>query len=251
MTVCKARGWQVGKFGHQVRRKTRAMKPWNCDATPERGQPGLGHKMAPISLKKGIIDDLAGKLISSITPLERGTDNFKISTDFALSNFRFHRFLDVNSFEISRRLQGLKEKFNISCQDHKAKQLVNLKDQYLNSPFSSSTFAENTDEHFGVLSLLLNLSESPVYRDYVVAKKPDVKEEEEINWTEYLLEGEEDLKVGIWCSNEQQYDTDDDDDDEFSTILVEQKAVREESLGHKVVASELVTNLGIILLITE
>eukprot|EP00112_Aurelia_sp_Birch-Aquarium-sp1_P006415 Seg1709.5 transcript_id=Seg1709.5/GoldUCD/mRNA.D3Y31 product="Gamma-tubulin complex component 5" protein_id=Seg1709.5/GoldUCD/D3Y31 len=153
--------------------------------------------MAPISLKKGIIDDLAGELISSITPLERGTDNFKISTDFALSNFRFHRFLDVNSYEISRRLQGLKEKFNISCQDHKAKQLVNLKDQYLNSPFSSSTFAENTDEHFGALSLLLNLSESPVYRDYVVAKKPDVKEEEEINWTEYLLEGEEDLKVEI------------------------------------------------------
>ena len=230
--------------------KTRARQNWICCATPEGGRPGIGHKMAPISLKKGIIDDLAAELISSITALEPGTDNFKISTDFVLSNFRFHRFLDVNSFEIARRLQGLKEKFIISCQDHKANELASLKEQYLKSPFSSSTFAENTEEHFGVLSLLLNLSESPVYHDFVAANKPDVKEEEEINWTEYLLEGEEDLQVGIWCSNEQQYDTDDNDDDEFNAKLVDQTEEHEKTLQQeRLIASEFPTHLGMILLI--
>ena len=208
--------------------------------------------MAPISLKKGIIDDLAAELISSITTLEPGTDNFKISTDFVLSNFRFHRFLDVNSFEIARRLQGLKEKFFVSCQDHKANELASLKEKYLKSPFSSSTFAENTDEHFGVLSLLLNLSESPVYHDFVAANKPDVREEEEINWTEYLLEGEEDLQIGIWCSNEKQYETDDDDDDddddEFNAKLVDQTEGHEKSLQQeRLVASEFPSHLGMIL----
>ena len=206
--------------------------------------------MAPISLKKGKIDELAAELISSITTLEPGTDNFKISTDFVLSTFRFHRFLDVNSLEIARRLQGLKEKFIINCQDDKANELASLKEQYLKSPFSSSTCADDTEEHFGVLSLLLHLSESPVYHDFVAANKPAVKEEEEINWTEYLLEGEEDLKIGIWCSNEEQYNTDDDDsdDDALNAVLVEQKDSHENSLQQGVVGSQLPT-LGMILLI--
>ena len=163
--------------------------------------------MAPISLKKGEIDDLGEELIRCIAGLEEGTKNFETASRFVLSNFRFHRFLDVNSFDVTRKLDGIREKFLVHCKDSSANQLKELKDKYLSLPFSSSLLESKTESHYGVLSLLLNLSESPVNNVEFLPKSkalPKLEgEEDQIEWSKYLLEGEEDLSLGVAIGEEQ------------------------------------------------
>ena len=179
-------------------------------------------KMAPISLKKGEIDNLAEVLIQSVAGLQQGTENFKIALRFVLSNFRFHRFLDVNSFEVTRKIEGIREKFLVHCKESSASQLKDLKEKYLGQPFSFSLFESKTETHYGVLSLLLNLSESPVKAtDFSPKPKTLPVEEEHIDWTRYLLEGEETLSVGIAVSEEQRaaLEEDEEDDEEDDTCI--------------------------------
>ena len=172
--------------------------------------------MAPISLRRGKADDLAKELVQAVANLKSGTENCNIAVEFAVSNFRFHRFLDVNSLEVSRQLDGLRNKFIIHCQDIKAKQLESLKEDYLKRPFSSSLFETNTEYHFGILSLLLCLSQSPVNcGEFSETRKDSVLLEESIDWKEYLLSGEDKLELGIDISEEQRLaleETDEDDD---------------------------------------
>ena len=170
--------------------------------------------MAPISLKRGEIDDLAEELIPCIAGLQQGTENFKIALRFVLSNFRFHRFLDVNSFDVTRKLDGIREKFFVHCKERSANQLVNLKDKYLNQPFSSSLFEPQTETHYGVLSLLLNLSQSPVQNaEFSPKPKAITVEEEKIDWVKYLLDGEETPSLGVAICDEERAALEDEDDD--------------------------------------
>ncbi|EDV20409.1 uncharacterized protein TRIADDRAFT_61053 [Trichoplax adhaerens] len=51
-------------------------------------------------------ENLAGDLISSLTGIQPKTENWTIAYNFVLSNFRFHRFLDVNSHQVERSVEG-------------------------------------------------------------------------------------------------------------------------------------------------
>eukprot|EP00794_Sanderia_malayensis_P012067 gene12067-13311_t len=175
--------------------------------------------MAPISLKKGLVDKISEDLITAITGFEQGTDNFKLSLEFAVSNFRFNKFLDVNSFDVKRQLDGLSRKFSVHCQYDKAWHLNDLKEKFLSSPFSATHHTDNTEEHHGILSLLLNLSEAPTYKDYDPPSKKNVASHDDINWTEYLLDGEEKLELGVSISDEQQLALEESDDEELFSNL--------------------------------
>ena len=190
--------------------------------------------MAPISLKKGKVDDLAEEFIQYVAGLKPGTDNFKISLEFALSNFRFHRFLDVNSFDVTRKFDGLSDKFLIHCKDSSASQLKSLKESYLNQPFSSSLFDTRTESHYGVLSLLLNLSQSPVNKaDFLPKATISPEEEEHIDWAKYLLEGEETLSLGVAISEEQRVALEDDDDYDVEEFVGEDYRDRQALERHR------------------
>lgn len=194
--------------------------------------------MAPISLKKGKVDKIAQDLVKSITNIDNDSENFKLSLDFAVSNFRFHKFLDVNPFDINRKFTGLTDKFAIHCQQLKADHLISLKDKFLSKPFSATELSENTEDHYSVLSLLLNLSVSPTYSEYVPPVKPTLAAEEDINWTEYLLEGEDELETGIYITEDQRIALEDSDDE---SVFVTSDAVgkNEESLVSKEIIPEI------------
>lgn len=70
--------------------------------------------MASISLKRSYINELAGTLIKhTIDVKNEDDDNFKAALQFLMSNFRFHRFLDVNPQDVDRKVDGLVSKFRV------------------------------------------------------------------------------------------------------------------------------------------
>ncbi|XP_068537565.1 gamma-tubulin complex component 5 isoform X1 [Anas acuta] len=158
------------------------------------------------------------------TELER----FQTALDFAWSNFRFHRFLDVNSHKVERTIEGIHEKLIVHSDLGKAASWKRLTEKFLNSPLPNVEETK-TDTHYSILSLLLCLSDSPSNTTYVekprqketdsflndlctfprrcfectfspfqeceyeevISNSTNYKKEEEFDWGKYLLEGEE------------------------------------------------------------
>ncbi|CAJ0961806.1 unnamed protein product, partial [Ranitomeya imitator] len=133
------------------------------------------------------------RLISSLSSLREESDrNYQLALQYAWSNFRFHRYLDVSSQKIQRTLDGIYEKFVIHSDLRKAESWKRLTQEFLDRPLSS-TEETKTDAHYAILSLLLCLSESPSKNDFI--EKPREKqadEEEPFDWGKYLMEGEDD-----------------------------------------------------------
>ncbi|XP_023803061.1 gamma-tubulin complex component 5, partial [Cyanistes caeruleus] len=168
------------------------------------------------------------RCVTGLPEEELGGDRFQAALNFAWSNFRFHRFLDVNSHKVERTIEGIHEKLVIHSDLGKAASWKRLTEKFLNLPLPS-TEETKTDTHYSILSLLLCLSDSPSNTTYV--EKPRVKEvdsflndlctfprrcfectfspfqeceyeevisnntnykkEEEFDWGKYLMEGEE------------------------------------------------------------
>ncbi|XP_061744723.1 gamma-tubulin complex component 5 [Nerophis ophidion] len=121
--------------------------------------------------------------------------NFQLALKFASSNFRFHRFLDVDSHKVQRSINGIYEKLMVHSEVSKAESWMRLTGEFLNSPLFTSS-EKKTDVHYGVLSLLLCLSGSPSNTNFT--ERPRAKEaepEDDFDWAKYLTEGE-DLDFG-------------------------------------------------------
>eukprot|EP00064_Thunnus_orientalis_P012123 superscaffoldBa00001818_g12157 len=136
------------------------------------------------------------KLISCISGIEDEEDqNFQLALKFAWSNFRFHRYLDVDSHKVQRSINGIYEKLMVHSDLSKAESWRRLTNEFLNSPLPN-TDGTKTDVHHGILSLLLSLSESPSNTNFT--ERPRVKEaeqEDNFDWAKYLMEGE-DIDLG-------------------------------------------------------
>ncbi|XP_022091111.1 gamma-tubulin complex component 5-like isoform X2 [Acanthaster planci] len=138
-----------------------------------------------------LVEQEAKKLIQKLTSFKDSNDeNFRRSLQFALSNFKFHRYLDVDSHKITRKLQGLFQKFEIHSQLEKAVSLRKLTDKFLQLPLSPKSRDAKTDLHYSVLSVLLNLSDSPVNATYTETQHvPKQREEDKFDWGAFLQEG--------------------------------------------------------------
>ncbi|XP_040825079.1 gamma-tubulin complex component 5 isoform X3 [Ochotona curzoniae] len=133
------------------------------------------------------------ELVRRLSGLRDEADpNFQLALNFAWSNFRFHRFLDVNSHKIEKTIEGIYEKFIIHSDLSKAASWKRLTEKFLNSylPGVSET---KTDTHYSLLSLLLCLSDSPSNSTYVETPRDEEEAEkkDDFDWGKYLLEGEE------------------------------------------------------------
>nr|XP_020652478.1 gamma-tubulin complex component 5 [Pogona vitticeps] len=146
------------------------------------------------------------ELIRRVTGLkeERGEEaaHFQAALNFAWSNFRFHRFLDVSRHKVEKIVEGIYEKLVVHSDLVKAASWKRLTDEFPNLPLPT-TEGTKTDTHYAILSLLLCLSDSPSNTCY--AEKPREKEvaKEEFDWGKYLMEGEEfdfepDLETPEW-----------------------------------------------------
>ncbi|KAM6416857.1 gamma-tubulin complex component 5 isoform 1-T1 [Pluvialis apricaria] len=175
-------------------------------------------------------------LVRSVTGLpeeeeaeeELGGGRFQAALNFAWSNFRFHRFLDVNSHKVERTIEGIHEKLIVHSDLGKAASWKRLTEKFLNSPLPNVEETK-TDTHYSILSLLLCLSDSPSNTTYVekprdkevdsflndlctfprrcfectfspfqeceyeevISNNTNYKKEEEFDWGKYLMEGEE------------------------------------------------------------
>lgn len=136
----------------------------------------------------------AKRLITCLSGVEDEEDhNFQLALKFAWSNFKFHRFLDVDSHKVQRSVTGIYDKLMVHSDLKKAESWMRLTEDFLNSPLPNTNGAK-TDAHYSILSLLLSLSGSPSNTNFT--EKPRVKEtEDSFDWAKYLMEGE-DLDFG-------------------------------------------------------
>ncbi|XP_076349657.1 gamma-tubulin complex component 5-like isoform X2 [Tachypleus tridentatus] len=155
------------------------------------------------------IEKFSRKLIERITGLKDNDQNFQLCTEFVDSNFKYHRFLDVNTHQVQKTMDGLYEKFLIHGHYQKARSIKSLTTQLLDSVIMSHL--SQKDDIFSVLSLLLCLSESPVNYNYTprLVFKDKFNVSEDIDWGTYLLEGEE--LVSKFSDSPEEYLTDDED----------------------------------------
>uniref|UniRef100_A0AAY4EB89 Gamma-tubulin complex component n=1 Tax=Denticeps clupeoides TaxID=299321 RepID=A0AAY4EB89_9TELE len=114
--------------------------------------------------------------------------NFQAALKFAWSNFRFHRFLDVDSHKVQRTINGIYEKLMVHSDLSKAESWMRLSGEFLNSPLPN-TEGVKTDAHHGVLALLLFLSDCPSNASF--SERPRLRDAGRFDWAQYLLEGED------------------------------------------------------------
>ncbi|XP_033640226.1 gamma-tubulin complex component 5-like [Asterias rubens] len=137
-----------------------------------------------------LVEEEAKKLIENLTGFTDPSENFQRSFHFALSNFKFHRYLDVDSHKITKKIKGLKQKFEIHSHLDKAESFQKLTDKFLQLPLSEKNNVAKTDAHYSVLSVLCHLSDCPVNADYTETQRvPKQKAGDDFDWGKYLQEG--------------------------------------------------------------
>uniref|UniRef100_H3C6U4 Gamma-tubulin complex component n=1 Tax=Tetraodon nigroviridis TaxID=99883 RepID=H3C6U4_TETNG len=166
------------------------------------------------------------KLIRRISGVEDEDDqNFQLAVKFAWSNFRFHRFLDVDSHKVQRSINGIYDKLMVHSDLRKAESWARLTEEFLNSPLPN-TNGTKTDVHYSVLSLLLILSGSPSNTDFT--ERPRVKEadpEDTFDWAKYLMEGE-DFETGPYPDTPEWSEEEREDDDSQQPISREDSGIQ-------------------------
>ena len=134
-------------------------------------------------------------LIVHLTGLHPSSGNYRIAVEFALSNFKYHTFLDVNSPRVRRNYDGLVSKFSVHSQLKKSEALKDCLKRFLKCPLKDEEEAGYaTEDHFRLLQLLLELSDNPTSSDY---EERDFRKEEDNStdeWIEELVEQSDDLE---------------------------------------------------------
>ncbi|XP_007533952.1 gamma-tubulin complex component 5 [Erinaceus europaeus] len=136
------------------------------------------------------------ELVRHVAGLQDETDpSFQLALNFVWSNFRFHRFLDINSHKVEKIIQGIYEKFIVHSDLSKAASWKKLTEEFLNASLPSINKVK-TDAHYSILLLLLCLSDSPSNNNYVeTPRDKEVEKKDDFDWWRYLTEGEE-IDVG-------------------------------------------------------
>uniref|UniRef100_M4ANQ7 Gamma-tubulin complex component n=1 Tax=Xiphophorus maculatus TaxID=8083 RepID=M4ANQ7_XIPMA len=151
--------------------------------------------------------------------------NFQLALKFAWSNFKFHRYLDADSHKIQRTINGIYEKLMVHSDLSKAGSWRRLTEEFLTSPLPNTNGAK-TDTHYGILSLLLFLSDSPSNTNFT--ERPRVKDaepEDEFDWAKYLMEGE-DVDAGPFPDTPEWSEDESEDDDRQQPISREDSGIQ-------------------------
>uniref|UniRef100_A0A8C9ZPU0 Gamma-tubulin complex component n=1 Tax=Sander lucioperca TaxID=283035 RepID=A0A8C9ZPU0_SANLU len=78
-------------------------------------------------------------LIRCISGVEDEDDqNFQLALKFAWTNFRFHRYLDVDSHKVQRSISGIYEKLMVHSDVSKAESWMRLTEEFLNTPLPNT-----------------------------------------------------------------------------------------------------------------
>ncbi|XP_062413036.1 gamma-tubulin complex component 5 [Sardina pilchardus] len=172
------------------------------------------------------MDQETKNLLKHFTGIQNEQDqNFQLALKFTWSNFRFHRFLDVNSHKVQRKINGIHEKLMIHSDVSKADSWMRLTNEFLNSPLPN-TEGVKTDAHHSILALLLFLSDSPSNTNF--SERPRIKEavkEDTFDWAKYLLEGE-DIDTGPFPDTPEWSEDESDEDDSQQPLSREDSGIQ-------------------------
>ncbi|XP_033079816.1 gamma-tubulin complex component 5 isoform X5 [Trachypithecus francoisi] len=179
------------------------------------------------------------ELVRGVAGLQDEADpNFQLALNFAWSNFRFHRFLDVNSHKIEKTIEGIYEKFIIHSDLSKAASWKRLTEEFLNAPLPSIKEIK-TDVHYSILSLLLCLSDSPSNSNYVeTPRDKEVEKKDDFDWGKYLMEGEE-MDIGPYMDTPNWSEESEEENDQLplsredSGIQVDRTPLEEQDQNRK------------------
>ncbi|CAI9739742.1 gamma-tubulin complex component 5-like isoform X1 [Octopus vulgaris] len=160
-------------------------------------------------------EHLCRNLIKLVCDIQDETsDDFKECYSYSISNFKYHRFLSVDSHKVNQKIDGLCEKFAVHSQEDKAKALRELTTKFLGLPLFDQKMFDHSDTHYSILSLLIELANSPTgSSSYESSKSITVEEDKDFDWAAYLREGE-DVYYGSYSSSSEFSDLDEDDDDD-------------------------------------
>ncbi|XP_058150772.1 gamma-tubulin complex component 5 isoform X16 [Dasypus novemcinctus] len=166
------------------------------------------------------------ELVRQVTGLQDEADpNFQLALNFVWSNFRFHRFLDVNSHKIEKTIEGIYEKFIIHSDLSKAASWKRVTEEFLNSSLPSIKETK-TDAHYSILSLLLCLSDSPSNSNYVETPRvKEVEKKDDFDWGRYLMEGEE-IDLGPNVDTPQNWSEESEDEDQQQPLSREDSGIQ-------------------------
>lgn len=92
--------------------------------------------------------------------MQETDENFTIIYNFALSQITCGRYLDANSHEVKRRVQGVCEKFRVANYGDWAKKFTETVDTFVGHPVCTS-HAEHAIE-WSLLTFLLEVARNPV-----------------------------------------------------------------------------------------
>ncbi|KAL8591498.1 hypothetical protein ACOMHN_000513 [Nucella lapillus] len=185
-------------------------------------------------------EQLTRQLITKISGFQETEENFQLCLHFARSNFRYHRFLDVDSHRVTRQLEGLNTKLQVHSLGPRAATLMELVETFINSPVIKGQERTATDTHYGLLLLLCQLAESPTSTEYQPPPPPVQEEPEDpFDWAAHLLDGENNFagRYSDASSGEEDLprssesdENDDDHDDSASNKVREEGGNRTVSL---------------------
>eukprot|EP00037_Helgoeca_nana_P022678 m.232932 g.232932 ORF g.232932 m.232932 type:complete len:974 (-) comp26076_c0_seq4:174-3095(-) len=113
---------------------------------------------------KDVIESQTERLVRwTLGDSDADLNNVVIACEFAAENFRLHSFLDPNSHALNRTVEGLADKFDVCSQEVKADELRRLRTELISQ---AAVFRDGVDTAYSILSLLLELSESPTHAEY-------------------------------------------------------------------------------------
>lgn len=142
-------------------------------------------------------------LITAITDFEEDEEGFQICERFVVSNIKHHQYLSVNSHAVKQSINNITTKLSIYAKFKEATKFQELIDFFLNS-FDFEHHPQY-DLQWSLLALLFDLSseidkvdlnnlksfQGDFHTNVTVANEKDAIEE--IDWADYLKEGEEDF----------------------------------------------------------
>ncbi|KAK0171743.1 hypothetical protein PV328_005153 [Microctonus aethiopoides] len=172
-------------------------------------------------------------LITAITGFEQSDEGFRTCERFVFSNIKHHRYLSINAHDTRKAIEDIKKKLTIYGKYTVANEFSNLVDTFL----TSFVFDQHPqyDLQWSLLCLLLNLSSETdkstveflhttridkTLNNAIISESNEVNE---IDWGEYLKDGQEDFFCDYGESSESEWSDCDDEPNADNEIDKETK----------------------------
>jgi gamma-tubulin complex component 5 len=177
------------------------------------------------------IEFLTGQLIERLSGFQDGHPNHRTCLQYALSNLRFHRFLDVDSLKVSRKIKRLCFKFSVHSQDDKSERFRALTDSFLASPLFYSD--PDSDHHYALILMMTLLGDCPTQSEYGEEEKCVEVVEDEINWQEELCHDTSNWTLFSHVDNEESWSDSEENEGMHDAVMALHLMSEKENEGNE------------------